>query len=71
MDINEIAVFLKKERIRRGYTRNKIIGISGLHRDTVIAIENGDVGYNIKALIAYCDAVNISINLNEIKINKN
>jgi len=65
MTTKKIAVFLKQARENMGYSRNRVGELSELHPDTVRAIESGENGYNIKALIAYCDVVKVKISFEE------
>lgn len=65
MTLEDIASFLRNEREKRGISKYKIKAMTGLHRDTINAIESGDDGYNVKALILYCNSIGLQISILE------
>ena len=63
MDLKQIAEFLKAEREKQGLLPFHMRSETNLHSDTITAIESGETGYNIKALLAYCKRLNYEIQI--------
>ena len=46
MTLKEISIFLKQAREAKGYSFYKMRSLTGLHYDSIKAIESGIEGYN-------------------------
>ena len=65
MEIKELAKQLTDYRKKREMTRYRICKETGLHQETVIAIETGHTGYNIQALLSYVRAIGLELSIHE------
>ena len=61
MTLGEI---LHTARRRMGKTQNEIAKAAGVHRNTIIAIEHGDLHVRISSIIAVCNALGVEIGIN-------
>ena len=70
MTLPEITTRLTASRKARKMTRHKLRTVTGLHAETINAIEAGASGFTASALFAYADAVGMYFALKVKKSSK-
>jgi len=68
MNITILAVILKTRRVEIGKSIYRIQLETGLHFETIRAIETGSGGYSINSMLSYLDAVGMEIKLQKIDL---
>lgn len=53
---------IKRERVKAGYTQEKLSEMIGIGTKSLSAIERGTVGVSLVTLLRICDALHISAN---------
>jgi len=66
MTLKKIGQYLRAERQRRGLSVYRIELMTGENRVTINAIERGERGYNIKALLLYAEAMKLTVQISPL-----
>ena len=54
---------IKRERLKAGYTQERLSEMVGIGTKSLSAIERGTVGVSLSTLLRICAVLNISVNL--------